>query len=95
VTVNTWLVQVRGAFAEFSVSDTGDETVFHPLFCHEPLEYIRKNEVIRSKEGLVLGWNNRITFSADTVACSVVPSWGCMVGDTDGVISEHDGKSIS
>ncbi|MBS3777722.1 MAG: hypothetical protein KGY50_00335 [Candidatus Thermoplasmatota archaeon] len=95
VTLNTWLIQVRGSFAEFSVSDTGDETVFHPLFCHEPLEFIRKNEVIRTNDGTLLGWNHRITFSADTVACSLVPSWGCMVGDTDGVISEHDGKQIS
>jgi hypothetical protein len=95
VSVNTWLIQIRGEFAEFSVFDTGDETVFHPLFCYEPLEYTRKYEVIRASDGTILGWNKRITCSVDTLACSLVPSWGCMIGDTEGNIVEHNGRPFS
>lgn len=94
VTFNTWLIQIRGAYAVFSIRDMSDETVFHPLFCHEPLDFTRKNEVIRANDGSILGWNTRLTFSVDTISCSLVPSWGCMVGDTDGILSEHNGKEI-
>lgn len=94
VTLNTWLIQVRGSIAEFSLCDTGDESVFHPLFGHEPQEFVRKHEIIRANDGSLLGWNTRISFSADTVSCSLVPSWGCMVGDTNGVLSEHNGREI-
>lgn len=95
ITLNIWLVQIRGSFAEFILYDTSDETVFHPLFCHEPLEYVRKNEVIRSKDGSILGWNKRISYAVDTIASSIVPSGGCMIGDTDGVLVEHHGRRIS
>ncbi len=95
VTFNSWLVQIRGVYDSFSLYDSNDETVFHPLFCHEPLHFVRKNEVIRSNNGTILGWNQPISFSVDTVGCSIVPSWGCMVGDTDGKLIEHNGKIFS
>ena len=94
ITLNIWLVQIRGDFAQFSVSDTGDETVFHPLFCYEPLEFVRKNEVIRADDGTILGWNTRLSYAIDTISCAIVPSGGCMVGDTNGLLSEHHGKPI-
>jgi len=94
VTLNTWLIQIRGGYAVFSIRDMNDETVFHPLFCHEPIDFTRKNEVIRANDGTILGWNTRLTFAVDTISCSLVPSWGCMVGDTDGVLSEHHGKEV-
>ena len=94
ITLNIWLVQIRGDFAQFSLSDTSDETVFHPLFCYEPLEFVRKNEVIRADDGTILGWNTRLSYAIDTISCAIVPSGGCMVGDTNGVLSEHHGKPI-
>lgn len=95
VTLNTWVVQIRGSYALFSLYDAGDETVFHPLFCHEPLQYERKHEIIRASDGTILGWNQPISYAVDTVSCAIVPSWGCMVGDTDGILIEHDGKQFS
>ncbi len=95
ITLNIWLIQIRGEFAEFLVSDTGDETVFHPLFCYEPLDFVRRNEVIRADDGTILGWNTRLSFKSDTISCAVVPSGGCMVGDTNGVLSEHHGRPIT
>ncbi len=95
VTLNTWFIQIRGSIAEFSIRDHNDETVFHPLFCYEPQEYVRKNEIIRANDGTILGFNTRLSFSVDTVTCSIVPSWGFMVGDKKGGLFEHDGRSIS
>lgn len=94
VSLNTWLIQIRGTFSTFSVSDMNDETVFHPLFCYEPLEFTRRNEVVRATDGSILGWNTRLSYGVDTVSCSLVPSWGCMIGDTDGILVEHHGRKI-
>jgi len=95
VSLNTWFIQIRGSIAEFSIRDHNDETVFHPLFCYEPQEYVRKNEIIRANDGTILGSNTRLSFSVDTVTCSIVPSWGFMVGDKKGGLYEQDGRSIS
>jgi len=44
-------------------------------------------------QGTLIGYNRPLSFSLDLVACSVVPSWGMMVGDIEGGLIETHGGS--
>ena len=88
VTLNVWLINVKGKYAEFKVIDSSDETLFNPLFGHEPQIYVRKAEKIRDEQGNLLGKNACLNFDVTTVAFGVVPSWGMMIGDVNGEIGE-------
>jgi len=81
VTLNIWVIDVEGEYAEFKVIDSTDETLFNPLLGHEPQIYVRKKDMIRAPDGTLLGENTRLDFSFTTVAFGVVSSWGMMVGD--------------
>ena len=81
VTMNIWVIDVEGEYAQFKVIDSSDETLFNPLFGHEPQVYVRESRVV--KEGdQVIGENTRLTYGFTTVSFSIVPSSGFMVGDT-------------
>mgnify|MGYP006283636839 FL=1 len=92
ITFNIWIVRINGHFAEFEVIDCNQESVFHPLMGHVPLVYCRKDAPVYDIDGNLLGYNKPISFSLDFVACSLVPSWGMMVGDVEGGLIEQDGK---
>jgi len=94
-TFNLWIVQIRGSYAEFTVFDVNGESHPHPLFGYEPVVYTRKYEAIRTDAETLLGWNTRVTVSCDTVAFSLVPAWGFMVGELPNELIEHDGKMIT
>ncbi len=93
VTINVWVIDVKGEYAEFKVIDSSDETLFNPLFGHDPQIYLRKNEQLWNEdESVCFGDNTRLNFSFTTVAFGVVPSWGMMVGDIAGGWEEKDGS---
>jgi len=75
-----WLIDVEGEYAQFKVIDSSDETLFNPIFGHDPQIYVRKEERIKFN-GMYVGENSRLGFGFTTVAFGVVPSWGMMVGD--------------
>lgn len=89
ITLNIWFINVRGEYAEFKVIDSSDETLFNPLFGHEPQIYVRMNVPIRDKDMNLIGENTRLTFGFDTIAFGAVPSWGMMVGDIGEYIEEN------
>lgn len=95
VTLNTWLIEVKGCFAEFKILDTNGETIYSPIFGHQPVVYIRREADVRDEDGNLLGWNKNIEFEFTTLAFSVVPPWGTMIGDRNGVIIETNGLSFS
>jgi hypothetical protein len=80
LTMNCWVIDVQGEFAQFKIFDTSDETIFNPLLGHEPQAYIRELKVITGVN-TTLGENTRVSFGFTTVAFSLVPAWGMMVGD--------------
>ena len=83
ITINVWIIEVKGEYKEFKVVDTTDETHFNPLIGHEAQIYIRRHEAI--KEGKdTIGENTRLSFDFATGAGSVVPAYQYMVGDTAG-----------
>ena len=93
VTINVWLIDVKGEYCEFKVLDATDETIFNPIFGHEPQIYIRKEEsVYNMKNDTLLGKNTRVSYGFTTASFAVTPSWGYMVGDW-GDYSEEDGWS--
>lgn len=79
-TINTWIVDVEGEFSYLKIIDTTDETSFNPLLGQEALSYIREANII-SVGDTILGENTRISFGFTTIAFSLVPPWGMMVGD--------------
>ncbi len=87
VSTNVWPIQVNGAFEEIKLIDATDETIFNPLFGHDPQTYVRRDEEIKI-EGETIGYNKKLEFEFTTACFSIVPSWGLMVGDTNGVIIE-------
>jgi len=89
VTLNVWLIEVHGEYAQFKVIDSSDETLFNPLFGHEPQIYLREKKDIVI-DNTKIGSNSRMHFDFTTVAFGVVPSWGMMVGDI-GEYTEEDG----
>ena len=95
ITLNTWLIEVKGCLYEFKILDANDETIFSPLFGHQPQVYLRRNDVIRDKDGDILGWNKNIEFGFTTLAFSIVPPWGTMVGERDGNIIETNGLYLN
>jgi len=92
VTLNLWLISVKGSYASFQITDCMDETVFHPLLGHQPISVLRRHELIYDTDGVLLGKNTRIDFQLDTLATSLVPAYGLMVGDMDGELVEQDGR---
>ncbi len=93
VTINVWLIDVKGEYCEYKVLDATDETIFNPIFGHEPQIYIRKEEsVYNMKNDTLLGKNTRVSYGFTTASFAVTPSWGYMVGDW-GDYSEEDGWS--
>jgi len=91
ITINVWLIDVKGEYCEFKVLDTSDETLFNPIFGHDPQIYVRKEETVYNMNNdTLLGRNTRVTYGFTTVSFGVVPSWGYMVGDW-GDYSEEDG----
>lgn len=93
VTLNLWSLSIKGSYATFQISDCMDETVFHPLFGHQPISVLRKEQLIYDTTGEILGKNSRISFEIDTIAASLVPAYGLMVGDMDGNLVEHNGRT--
>jgi hypothetical protein len=91
ITLNIWLIDVHGEYAQFKIIDSSDETLFNPLFGHEPQIYVRKLEKVRDQDGNVIGKNTCMNFHITTVAFGVVPSWGMMIGDVEGNIEEAHG----
>jgi len=83
VTLNIWVIDVEGEYAQFKVIDSNDETFFNPILGHEPQVYIRESRVV-SVAGVPVGENTRLGFGFTTVAFGVVPPWGMMVGDLEG-----------
>jgi len=83
VTLNIWVIDVEGEYAQFKVIDSNDETLFNPILGHEPQVYIREANVV-SVGGIPVGENTRLKFGFTTVAFGVVPPWGMMVGDLEG-----------
>ncbi|RLF59877.1 MAG: hypothetical protein DRN27_01325 [Thermoplasmata archaeon] len=91
VTLNIWLLSIRGSYAEFILADGNDETIPNPIFGHDSQVMIRENKDILDENGDIIGMNTRISFEFDTVCFSIVPSFGMMVGDKDGNLMEEDG----
>ncbi|MDH7517025.1 MAG: hypothetical protein QHH19_01580 [Candidatus Thermoplasmatota archaeon] len=83
VTLNIWVIDVEGEYAQFKVIDSNDETFFNPILGHEPQVYIRESRVI-SIDGVQVGENTRLSFGFTTVSFGVVPPWGMMLGDLEG-----------
>ena len=81
ITINIWIIDVEGEYAMFKVIDSSDETIFNPLFGHEPQIYVRESKIIKDGD-LIIGENTRLSYGFTTVSFAVVPSWGFMVGDT-------------
>jgi len=93
ITLNVWVIDVKGEYAEFKVIDSSDETIFNPIFGHDPQIYTRKEQDVYNLENTTkVGRNTRLKYGFTTVSFSVVPSWGFMVGDW-GDYSEEDGWS--
>ena len=87
-----WVIEIKGEYAEFKVIDSSDETIFNPLFGHDPQIYLRKEENIYNlNDNILIGKNSRLDFGFTTVAFGVVPSWGMMVGDFEGGWEEQNG----
>ncbi len=80
LTMNCWVLDVEGEYAQFKIIDTSDETIFNPLLGHEPQTYVRELNII-TVSNRTLGENTRLSFGFTTVAFGVVPPWGMMVGD--------------
>jgi hypothetical protein len=80
LTMNLWVIDVQGEYAQFRIIDTSDETIFNPLLGHEPQVYVREIKVI-TVSNKTLGENTRLSFGFTTVAFGLVPPWGMMVGD--------------
>ncbi|DAC72666.1 MAG TPA: hypothetical protein DSN98_04085 [Thermoplasmata archaeon] len=80
LTLNLWVLDVQGEYANFKIIDSSDETIFNPLLGHEPQTYERELKVI-TVANTTLGENTRISFGFTTVAFGLVPPWGMMVGD--------------
>jgi hypothetical protein len=80
LTMNLWVIDVQGEYAQLKVIDSSDETIFNPLLGHEPQTYVREMKVI-SYSNMTLGENTRVSFGFTTVALGIVPPWGMMVGD--------------
>ncbi len=80
LTINLWVIDVQGEYAQFKIIDTSDETIFNPLLGHEPQTYVREFKIITTSN-TTLGENTRISFGFTTVAFGLVPPWGMMVGD--------------
>jgi hypothetical protein len=80
LTMNLWVIDVQGEYAQFKIIDTSDETIFNPLLGHEPQVYVREIKVI-TVSNKTLGENTRISFGFTTVAFGLVPPWGMMIGD--------------
>jgi hypothetical protein len=93
VTLNLWSISIKGSYATFQVSDCMDETVFHPLFGHQPISVLRKDQMIYDSTGVIVGKNSRISFEMDTIAASLVPAYGLLVGDMDGNLIEQNGRT--
>jgi hypothetical protein len=91
VTLNLWVISFKGSYASFEISDCLDETIYHPLFGHQPQRVLRKDQLIYDEGRNLLGMNTRISFSFDTVSTSLVPAFGLMVGDTKKDIIESNG----
>jgi len=91
VSLNFWYISIRGSYAEFVLSDGNDETIPNPFFGHDMQTMMRKNMEIYDEHGNLIGLNTRISFSLDTLSFSVVPSWGMMIGETDGKLVEEHG----
>lgn len=80
LTMNMWVLDVQGEYVRMKIIDTSDETIFNPLLGHEPQTYVRELKIITHNNTL-LGENTRLGFNFTTVAFSLVPPWGMMVGD--------------
>lgn len=80
LTMNCWVIDVQGEYAQVKLIDTTDETIFHPLLGHEPQTYVRELKIITASN-ITIGENTRLSFSFTTVAFGIVPPWGMMVGD--------------
>ena len=93
ITINLWLIEVKGEYCEFKVIDTRDETNFNAFFGHNPQIYIRREEDIYNIfNSLKVGRNTRLSYGFTTMSFGVVPSWGFMLGDW-GDYCEEDGWS--
>jgi hypothetical protein len=80
LTINCWVLDVQGEYAQFKIIDTSDETIFNPLLGHEPQSYVRELHII-TVLNRTLGENTRLSFGFTTVSFGLVPPWGMMVGD--------------
>lgn len=80
MTMNCWIIDVEGEYAQVKIIDTSDETIFHPLIGHEPQTYVRELRIITASN-TTLGENTRLSFCFTTVAFGLVPPWGMMLGD--------------
>ncbi len=80
LSMNLWVLDVQGEYARIKIIDTTDETIFNPLLGHEPQTYVRELKIITNKNNTI-GENTRLSFNFTTVAFSLVPPWGMMVGD--------------
>ena len=80
LTMNLWLLDIQGEYAQFKILDTSDETIFNPLLGHEPQTYVRELKVI-TQSNITLGENTRLSFGFTTLAFGIVPPWGMMIGD--------------
>jgi len=83
LTLNIWVIDVEGEYAQFKVVDSNDETLFNTIIGHEPQVYIRESHVV-SVGDISVGENTRLKFGFTTVAFGVVPPWGMMLGDLEG-----------
>jgi hypothetical protein len=93
ITINIWLIDVKGEYCEFKVLDATGETHFNPIFGHDPQIYVRKEEsVYNMNKDTLIGKNTRVSYGFTTVSFAVVPQGGYMVGDW-GAYSEEDGWS--
>ena len=93
ITINVWIIEVTGEYCEFKVIDSGDETIFNPIFGHDPQIYIRnESETWDVDENIKVGFNENIKFEYTTVAFGIVPSWGFMVGDFGAYSEESEAK---
>lgn len=83
ITINVWIIEVKGEYKEFKVVDTTDETHFNPFIGHDAQIYVRKHQAIKQGSETI-GENTRLNFDFATAAVSVVPGFQNMVGDTEG-----------
>ncbi|MBN1861787.1 MAG: hypothetical protein JW840_10050 [Candidatus Thermoplasmatota archaeon] len=80
MTMNCWIVDVEGEYAQMKIIDTSDETIFNPLLGHEPQTYVRELRII-TVSNTTVGENMRLSFGFTTMAFGLVPPWGMMLGD--------------